>query len=169
MPDKENYQRRRVRYDSLDEFRLDVDFFAQHAYVTVGNWSYPQILTHLYRVMNASFDGFPFMMPWPVRFMARLFRKPVFHFGFPSGFKMPRQAKPFLPEDAEDLPTAVEKMHDAIHRLQDHVPNKPHAVFGHMDYDDWVRCHLRHAELHMSFVVPLTGSDAKLGKDDANE
>jgi hypothetical protein len=30
----------------------------------------------------------------------------------------------------------------------------PNPVFGAMTPEDWKRLHLRHAELHLSFVVP---------------
>ena len=149
----EEYQRRKVRYQSLEELRLDIDFFAHHEYVTVGNWSYAQILTHLAKVMNASFDGFPFLMPWPIRVAVRLIRKPILRTGFPSGFKAPKKADSLMPSASADLETALEEIHKAILRLQDHVPNKPHAVFGLLSYQEWVQLHLRHAELHMSFVV----------------
>ncbi|MAT14960.1 MAG: hypothetical protein CMJ46_06790 [Planctomyces sp.] len=153
-------RRRKVHYNTLEEMRLDIDFFAQHEYVTVGNWTYSQILTHLYRYINASFDGYPFLLPTPLRRMLHLARKPILRYSFVSGFKIPKKARALEPIDADDLETALDRIHDAIYRLGDHVPGRENPVLGHLTYDEWIECHLRHAELHMSFVIPASGEVA---------
>ena len=44
---------------------------------------------------------------------------------------------------------------DAIVRLlRDNDPAKPNPVFGPLTHEQWIQLNLRHAELHLGFLVP---------------
>jgi len=149
-------QRRQVRYDSLDDLQADIDQLMDQGYHTIGNWSFAQILEHLTAAMNASFDGFPFQMPWILRKILKpIMKKRFLSRTLPSGFKIPPKGQPvLLPEENAELETAVENFRQAVDRLRNQIPDQSHPLLEFMNHEEWVALHLRHAELHMSHVLP---------------
>jgi hypothetical protein len=148
--------RRNLRYECLDEFHADVERVARGKFRTVGNWSYPQILEHLSRSMICSLDGFGFKAPWFVRvLLAPLVKNSFLTKPMKAGFKLPKKlAGVLLPESDLSLPTALEHLRIAIRRCKNETPNADHPAFGKLASQEWNALYLRHAELHMSFVVP---------------
>jgi hypothetical protein len=71
----------------------------------------------------------------------------------PAGFKLPPTAQKQLqgPGDT-DVHEALDSLQVAVRRLQQDPHRAPHPVFGQMTLDEWNQLHLRHAELHLSFV-----------------
>ena len=82
--------RRKVRYQTLDDFLQDADQLAQGSVRTLGNRSYVQILGHLVFAMNMSVDGSVLRFAWPVRMVARLLRKRILTGGLTPGFRLSR-------------------------------------------------------------------------------
>ena len=148
--------RRQLNYQSLEDFSDDVERLASQPVVTVGNWSFAQILYHLRVVMIASLDGFPTQLPWIVRRTVGplmkwyLLKKPM----LPAGFKAPKSAQPLMPPVDADLAQELEAMRSALSRFQHETPTPEHPIFGKMSKADWDLLHRRHSALHMSFVVP---------------
>jgi len=69
------------------------------------------------------------------------------------GFKLPAEAeKMSVPAPGEDPAAALGRLRRAIVRLQSDQTRWPHPFFGPMPAAEWNRLHLRHAELHLSFV-----------------
>jgi hypothetical protein len=147
--------RRPVRYESLDDFLHDADKLGKGPVRTLGNKSYPQILEHLAFAINGSIDGSPLLIPWPIRTVARLLRKRILNTRMSPGFKLSRanDAKAWLEHDA-DLRAALESVHRAVQRFESETRRSPHPAFGHLTPEEWCKFHLRHSEMHMSFVVP---------------
>ncbi len=46
-------------------------------------------------------------------------------------------------------------LRQAIHRLQTEEKRAPNPVLGKLTREEWDRLHCRHAELHLSFLVPI--------------
>ena len=46
------------------------------------------------------------------------------------------------------------ELHTAVARLQQETHRAKHPVFGHLTNEEWNKLHLKHAGLHMSFLVP---------------
>ncbi|MFT4555664.1 MAG: hypothetical protein ACI92S_000996 [Planctomycetaceae bacterium] len=142
--------RRKVRYSSLDEFLQEAERLSQADVRMLGNWSQGQIYGHLARTMDGSIDGMNFLLPAPARFLVSLLMKRNFLYGaLPAGFK---SAPEFVPDDTslEDELAALRK---AVAR-QNEEPNRVlHPAFGNIGKEGWINFHLRHAELHMSFLV----------------
>jgi hypothetical protein len=147
--------RRMVRYDTLQDFLEDATRLGNGPVRTLGNRSYAQILQHLAFAMNGSVDGSVLVIPWPIRTVARLLRKRIINGGMSPGFKLSRanDAKAWIADDS-DVPAALESVRKAVQRFQTETKRSPHPAFGHLTPDEWNKFHLRHAELHMSFVVP---------------
>lgn len=148
--------RRQVRYDSYDDLLRDAERLAGGNVRTLGNWSYAQILEHLSRTMNAAIDGAGFQVPWFIRLGARLFfKKRALKGPMPAGFKLSgNSAKAFVPEQSLDTEAALAMLRQAVHRLTHDTHRALNFVFGELSLDEWDKLHLRHAEMHMSFLVP---------------
>lgn len=144
--------RRSVRYASLSELLSDAEKLAESEFHTLGNWSYGQILKHLALSIDSSIDGTGFMLPAPARWlMSLLMKKRYLTQPIPAGFK---SAAKFLPQE-----TAIEEgmaaLRDAIERQQQEPNRALHPAFGKLSNEEWDAFNLRHAEMHMSFVVPI--------------
>ena len=96
----EQTQRRSIEFTTLDEVRADIEALAAGSYVTVGKWSYAQILDHLGSSLNASIDGFPFKGSWFVRwFVAPMIKNSILTNEMKPGFKLPKKFSSYLPTD----------------------------------------------------------------------
>ena len=144
--------RREVRYESLDDLLADAKRFAGSQVRRLGNWSPGQIYEHLARSMNASIDGFNFSFPAPLRwFMSLLMKKKMLYQSIPAGFP----SKPaFVAEDAITDETGLANLEASIDRQKHDTSRAIHPGFGQLTREEWEAFHLRHAEMHMSFLVP---------------
>jgi len=148
-------QRRIVVYDTLQDFLDDVRRLAEADVTAVGNWSFAQILEHLARAIDSSIDGFTFQSNWLVRtLVAPLLKNRLLTRPMKPGFTLPRRANSYLPQPDIDLDTAREHLETATERLTTTTPDAAHPFLGRLCDREWLALHLRHAELHMSFVVP---------------
>ena len=69
------------------------------------------------------------------------------------GIRLSREAQALLVPEGADAQTALAELRLAVLRLQHDTDRASHPVFGEMSLDEWDSFHLRHAELHMSFLV----------------
>ena len=147
--------RREVRYRDLAEFQDEAERLAATDVRTLGNWSYGQILKHLTAAMNGAFDGYQFQAPWLVRkLVAPLAKNWILTKGMSPGFKLGANGKSLIPDPVE-TEVALAELQKALARFQKETPSHPHPFFGMMASQEWVSLTLRHAEMHMSFVIPV--------------
>lgn len=145
--------RRDVHYDSIDQLLEDAEQVVAGPSRTLGNWSLGQILEHLAITMHKSIDGFPALAPWPLRAMIRLMMKQKFlTHPMPAGFQISKKMEAVLPKEA-DAAKALNELQAAIDRLKQEPPQALNPGLGRLTVDEWIAFHLRHAELHMSFVT----------------
>lgn len=148
-------QRRIVVYSTLQDFLDDVRQLVETEVITVGNWSFAQILEHLARAIDSSIDGFSFHSSWLVRtLVAPLMKNRLLTTPMKPGFILPQRANSYLPQADIGLDSAREHLETATQRLATTTPNAAHPFLGRLSDREWLALHLRHAELHMSFVVP---------------
>jgi hypothetical protein len=153
--------RRTVHYASFEEVLADAERLVRAGAATTGNWSLDQILGHLAVAMEKSIDGLPGKLPWYVRLIGRyIIKRRILQQGMKPGFKLPAEAEEWaVPAPGGDAHAALERLRRAVGRLQSDATRFPHPVFGPMPAAEWDRLHLRHAEMHLSFVSePLTPS-----------
>jgi hypothetical protein len=147
--------RRDVHYNSLDDLLADAQRLTAGPHHTLGNWSLGMILGHLAQAVNMGIDGSSIHAPWPIRVAAAVLMKKRFLRGpIRPGFQLPKKAQGgFLPQpcSAEE---GLAKLTAAIERWKREPQRQPHPIFGRMTPEEWDALELRHAELHMSFVVP---------------
>ena len=148
--------RRTVHYDSLDNLLTEAEQLSGGDVQMLGNWTVGQVFGHLANAMNASIDGFPGKMPWPLRIIARLLmRKMLLQGPLRPGFRLPAHAEgKMVPPPETSVEDGLAALRSAIDRQKSVTDRVPHLALGEISVDDWNRAHLRHAELHMSFVIP---------------
>ncbi len=148
--------RRKVRYESMDDLLADARRISDSDVQTLGNWSPGQIYAHLAKSLDLSIDGFDFSMPAPMRWvMSMLFKRKFLHDQLPAGFKSPKKYVPAETSSADGL-VLLEK---AIARQNDVPDRVPHPAFGKIGKQGWHDFHLRHAEMHMSFLINGDGDN----------
>lgn len=125
---------------------------------TCGNWTLGQILEHLARGLEGAVDGFAFRSPWVVRVVARWIVLPLFlSRGMPAGFKLKGEpGKALLPGDVSAA-EALAHLQRGVARFSQAELFKAHPIFGPLSVEQSRKLQLRHAELHMSFVVLESG------------
>jgi hypothetical protein len=147
--------RRTVRYATLDEFKQDLDALLEGGCEVVGNWSLAQIVDHLGDTIHASLDGMDYKAPWFARtFIAPFVKNSALIKPMKPGIQLPKDAQKFLPPAEVTLEAALEKLNNGLTRLETELPVADHPFFGKMASEEWMQLHLRHCELHMSFIVP---------------
>ena len=74
---------------------------------------------------------------------------------FRPGFKLPKEAEQVMVSKDLTVEMGMESLRAAIQRQQTVQDRVPHLALGKLSSDEWNQAHLRHGELHMSFVLPV--------------
>lgn len=148
--------RRKVHFETLGDIGKDVErLMASPRIVTAGNWTAAQNFDHLAIIMEKSLAGFdkqmPFFIQWPAKVLLkrRFLTQPM-----KAGFKIPKSASEILPSSNRDTHAAGQRLLAVLQRFDKEPQRFPHPVFGEMTDSDWRQLHCRHAELHLSFLLP---------------
>jgi hypothetical protein len=148
-------KRRRVRFRTHQEIVDEARALAAQPTRQLGNWSLPDICQHLATAMDLCIDGdVPFRVPLRIRIVARLARRRILQTGLPTGFKLPEKAEAILYRKPQDMDSAIAALERGIARLKTTPKRVAHPALGKMNAAQWDLFHLRHAELHLSFIVP---------------
>lgn len=147
--------RRQVHYESLDDVLADAERLAGVPHRTLGNWSLGMISKHIATALDMGIDGNVPGIPGPLRPIVRmLLLNKMLASGMPAGRKLPQKpARVLMPSDTSDQ-EGIDLLRKSIARWHSNSTRKPHPFFGQLTPEQWDRLELRHAELHMSFVVP---------------
>ena len=146
--------RRQVRFVNLGEVAADVEHLAAGKIRTLGNWSPGQILWHLATVMNSSIDGTTLRAPWYMRLFAPLMKRRMLTKGMPAGFKLSPEFAAVFEPPTTSLEQGLETFRTAVRRQQTESHRTPSPFLGEMTREEWEQLHCRHAELHLSFLLP---------------
>ncbi len=147
--------RRKLEYTSLEEVLADADRLSSSPVKALGNWSAGQIFRHLAIAFNGSIDGFTMTFPWYFRLMAKIFRKKILAGPMPAGFNLPPEGAKALKPPPTSTEEGLADLHAAVARLDREPHRAKHPVFGDLSKEEWNKVHLKHASLHLSFLVPL--------------
>lgn len=146
--------RRQIHFANLDEIVAEVERLAASKHHTLGNWSLGQILAHLAVPMNGSIDGLPFKPGFLIRLLGPLMKGRMLKKGMPVGIQLPADAAKSLVPPPTDVEEGLKKFRDAVRRQKTETHREPSPFMGKMTNEEWEQLHCRHAELHLSFVVP---------------
>ena len=121
-----------------------------------GSWTLGQALGHIATWASFPFDGYPPAVrpPLPVRLILRLMRGRILRNGLTPGVRLGKMPGGTLGLEVYDTDEGLRRLQFAFERLRDNDPGVPNPVFGPMTHDQWIQLNLRHAELHMGFLVP---------------
>jgi hypothetical protein len=124
----------------------------------LGNWSPAQVLWHIARFIELSFDGFPFRYRRGPVWLLRLFRLLAWRWlialAFRPGFRNPPEAATAEPEPSVPLDVAAAYLKQQVGRIgSGERMTQQCSVDGPYAHEQWVYIHLRHAELHLSFLT----------------
>jgi hypothetical protein len=146
--------RRSLRFESPQAVLAEAEQLASGSYQLAGKWTYGQILDHLARGIDNFYVGFGFQAPWIARtLIASFFKKRTLTKGMPAGFQLPKSAASLLPPPGVSTEEGLQRLQTAINRLIREEPSHPHPFFGKLTPDEVRQLMLRHAELHLSFVI----------------
>lgn len=153
-------ERRILHFADFSQLIADAELVANSPCRTLGNWNVGQILDHLAKAANGPFDGYGgFQAPWFVRYLIipfiknNLLTRPM-----SPGVRLPKRATALLPTETADPQVALQQLKTALDRFTTEDPHYPHPALGHLALQEWVALTLRHAEMHLSFVIPTSAS-----------
>ena len=176
--DTRHAERRAVVLATLDDLSREVERVEKAASAegeglrVTGNWSVGQIMVHIARLIERSMDGFGALpvsehpIPGGLRAIAakaqragdaageriarnRMLTTPMHPCG-PCAALVGEIDPPvfvWTPDGAAQLRAAVGRVRDK------HPMDKPSPTLGRLSGDEWLAIHLRHAELHLSFIT----------------
>ncbi len=144
--------RRPLHFDNYDQILDDVRRLAGVPCRQLGNWSLGQVCEHLANTMDMSLDGVQGTFPWYLRMVGPLVKTRIITRPMSPGFKVPKTVFGLLPV-GQDAAGGVAGMERAVARLRQTNERAPHPLFGKMTCDEWDQLHMRHSEMHLSFIV----------------
>lgn len=149
--------RRQLSFQSLDDVLADAEMLALAKGIrAIGNWTPGQVFKHLAIVFNCQIDGMPLNPPWLVRMMGRyFFKNRIIKKGMRAGFRLPKDSAGLLvPPATTTTQEGLESLRAAVKRLTADHTRAPSPFFGPLTAEEADRIQCRHAELHLSFLVP---------------
>jgi hypothetical protein len=149
--------RRVLRFADFSELLADAERIATHPCQQLGNRTAGQILEHLAIAASGPFDGFGgFVAPWFVRYLIVPFIKNSFMTQPMSpGRHLPSKVdESFWPAADFDKQVAFQHLKRTLERFKTEPPHYAHPALGKLAHQEWVALTLRHAEMHLSFLIP---------------
>jgi hypothetical protein len=146
--------RRTLHFNSYEDMLADVHAMQASDKRALGNWSLGQICEHLAKAIEYAIDGAPFRAPWIFRTVGPWIKGRMITRPMKPGFQLPKSAAAYLPTQTEDA-AGVTRLEQAIARYRQAPELKPHSIFGPMTRTEYDQLNFRHAEMHLSFIVPV--------------
>ena len=152
--------RRQLRFETLDQVREDAERIAAAERAgrlrRTGNWTAGQTLGHLAAWINYAYDGYPpdLRPPWFIKLILRFQKNKFLRGPMPAGVRIPRVDGGTKGTEPLSLDEGLSRLRKAVDRLKAAPPAASSPVFGPMTHEEWRSNHLRHAELHLSFLHP---------------
>lgn len=154
--------RRTLRFQSLDEVLAEAEQLAAIPTRGLGKWTLGQVLSHLALVYEKSIDGTTYRPGWLMRLLAKvvigpLFLRRVLRKGMGAGIRPPAvMFKEIAPPDNVSTEEGLQALRRAVGRLKSESKRDFEQCFHLFTREEWDLFHVRHAELHLSFIVPAS-------------
>jgi hypothetical protein len=151
--------RRQLRFSTTDEAVAEAELLVEAEkegrLQRCGNWTLGQVLGHLATWANFAFDGYPAEVhaPFFVRWIVRMFRGQILRKGMMAGVRVGKVPGGTVGLDLLEPEEGLRRFRAAMERLKSAAPTAANPVFGRMTHEQWIALNLRHAELHMSFLL----------------
>ena len=151
-------ERRKLRFESIDEVLAEVDRLAEAERAgrlrRLGNWTLGQVLGHLAAWAEYSYTGTPLKVPFFIKWILRLRKRKFLYGTMRAGVKIPGVNGGTLATQPMSLDEALGRMRRVMERLKSEAPTAPNSIFGPLTHEEWIAINLRHAELHLGFLIP---------------
>ncbi len=155
-PNNNMHLRRALRFESLAQAIAEAERIVAAERIgrlaRKGNWTAGQALGHLASWIDFGFDGYPITATPEGAAKARA-RKPVaLREGLFAGVRLPGVPEGTAGIELLSIDEGVRRFRGACTRLEAGTPTHGHPYFGPLTRDEWFQLHLRHSELHMSYL-----------------
>ena len=148
--------RRTLHFNTIDEALAEVGRLAEAngrgELCCLGNWSAGQILGHLAAWVDYGFDGLPMKVPFFVRWLLKPMKRRMLYKPMKPGRRIPGVSGGTLGIAPMEFDDGLAAFRRTFSRLKTKSPQLPSALFGPMTHAEWTNIHLRHAELHLSYL-----------------
>ncbi len=151
--------RRTLRFGNIDDAISEAERIARAdadgRIRSLGNWTPGQVFGHIASWIDYGYEGYPLgKPPWLIGVILRWRVKKYLRDGLPSGVKMPAVSAGTYGTDEMTTEAGLKRYRVAFLRLKAGEPSTYDSPgFGPMSDEDRIRLNLRHAELHLSFLV----------------
>lgn len=147
--------RRKLYFDSVDDIYRNAEKLAAGPHAQLGNWSLGEVCDHLVKSLDSATDDNQFRPNLLLRTIGPLLRNRMVSQPMSPGFRMPVGMQPFfMPSADSSVDESLPRLKIAVDRFKAaDLPDRS-PTFGKMSRDDWHNFHCRHAEMHLSFIVP---------------
>lgn len=151
--------RRQLWFATIDDAVAEVDRIEEADKAgrlkAIGSWTPGQILAHVAAWIEYGYDGYPMQPPpWFIRQFLRWRVKKYLRVGMPAGVRIPNVKNGTYGTEPLGTADAAARLRRAFLRLRSGEPARfDSPAFGPMSHEDRVRLNLRHAELHLSFLI----------------
>jgi hypothetical protein len=147
-----------LRFESIDQAMAEVERLAEAERAgrlrRLGNWTLGQTLGHLAAWAEYAYTGAPLKVPFFVRWVLRLRKRKFLYGPMGSGVRIPGVEGGTLATDPVPLEEGRGRFRRAMERLKAEAPTAPSPVFGRLTHAESIALNLRHAELHLGFLIP---------------
>ncbi|MSQ93429.1 MAG: DUF1569 domain-containing protein [Gemmataceae bacterium] len=146
--------RRQLKFSTLDDILAELERLNQSKLRTLGNWSPGQILRHLSVPMDWCLDGAKVQAPWYVRLFGWFMKNRFLRNPMPAGFALPEATAKYLVPEETSWEEGLRILRTSIQRLKTESQRHRSPFLGELTREQWDQLHCRHAELHLSFLIP---------------
>jgi hypothetical protein len=147
-----------LRFESIDQAMAEAERLAEAERAgrlrRLGNWTLGQTLGHLAAWAEYAYTGAPLEVPFFIRWVLRLRKRQFLYGPMRSGVRIPGVEGGTLATDPVPLEEGRGRFRGAMERLRAEAPTVPSPVFGRLTHEEAIALNLRHAELHLGFLIP---------------
>ncbi len=151
--------RRILHFESIDQVLAEVDRLVEAERAGrlkhVGNWTFGHTLGHLACWAEYGYTGSPLKVPFFIKWILRLRKNSFLYKPMKCGVKIPGVKGGTLGTDPLPLDETLPRFRKVMERLKTEAPTAPNVIFGKMTHEESIAITLRHAELHLGFMVPI--------------
>jgi Protein of unknown function (DUF1569) len=151
-------ERRILQFESIDQATAEADRLVEVERAgrlsRLGNWTLGQTLGHLAAWTEYGYAGCPLKPPFFIRWIMKLRKRKILYGPMRAGVKIPGVEGGTLATEPAPLDEAVARFRKAMERLKAEAPTAPSPILGRLTHEEAIALNLRHAELHLGFLVP---------------
>lgn len=124
----------------------------------LGNWTLGQCLNHLAAWIEYPYIGYPpeLVIPDEMKANARAIKHELMTRTMNPGERLTGLDAGTLATEVVPTETGLTRLESAAAKLRTGDPPIPDPAFGLVTAHEWTEINLRHADLHLSFFVPVS-------------